>query len=172
MDSGNLNGDITLVEYFDYNCPICRGYAPTINALKAQYPNLKVIQRVVPVLAPSSIMIDSVILATKLQGKFIATEHAVLNLQLAETIPYPVLISILHNVGIDIPRLNSDLQTSSIKRVIQKNLQFYSALNVHQVPITVVYRTNNPANYLQFIGSQPYSQLNQAIQFFNNQKRK
>lgn len=163
---------VTLVEYFDYNCPVCRGFAPTIHALKERYPNLKLIQRVVPVIAPSSLIVDSVILATRLQGKFKATQNAVLNLQLAETIPYPVLINILHNVGVNIPLLNATLLNSSIQIELKDNLKHYAALNIHQVPVVEIFSSGQPRDVLQFIGSQPYYRLQQAIQFFNNNKRK
>lgn len=43
--SGNTKGAVTLIEYFDYNCPVCRGFEPIIDELRKHNPNLRVIQR-------------------------------------------------------------------------------------------------------------------------------
>lgn len=52
---GNPEGDVTLVEFFDYNCGYCRAALPDMAALLAQDPNLKVILKEFPILSNESI---------------------------------------------------------------------------------------------------------------------
>lgn len=52
---GNPDGDVTLVEFFDYNCGYCRQAVPDMAALLAEDPNLKVILKEFPILSNESI---------------------------------------------------------------------------------------------------------------------
>ncbi|KKB10343.1 hypothetical protein VE26_07140 [Devosia chinhatensis] len=52
---GNPEGDVTLVEFFDYNCGYCRAAVPDLAALIAEDPNLKVILKEFPILSNESI---------------------------------------------------------------------------------------------------------------------
>jgi len=52
---GNPNGDVTLVEFFDYNCGYCRAALPDLATLLAEDPNLKVILKEFPILSNESI---------------------------------------------------------------------------------------------------------------------
>ena len=52
--AGNPNGDVTVVEYFDYNCGYCRAGLPTLQALLDRDPGVRVVYRELPILAESS----------------------------------------------------------------------------------------------------------------------
>lgn len=52
---GNPDGDVTLVEMFDYNCGYCRGALPDLATLIAEDPNLKVILKEFPILSQGSV---------------------------------------------------------------------------------------------------------------------
>lgn len=52
---GNPDGDVTLVEFFDYNCGYCRAALPDMATLLAEDPNLKVILKEFPILSNESI---------------------------------------------------------------------------------------------------------------------
>ena len=54
--AGNPNGDVTVVEYLDYNCGYCRASVPTVAALIAADPKVKIIYREWPVLSPESLI--------------------------------------------------------------------------------------------------------------------
>lgn len=74
--SGNPRGDVTLVEYFDYNCGYCRASLPTIAALTKADPRLRVVYRELPVLAQSSHVAALASLAAARQGRFAAFRDA------------------------------------------------------------------------------------------------
>ena len=67
---GNPKGDVTLVEYFDYNCGYCRSSLPTIAALIERDPNVKIVFREWPILSEESVTAAKISLAAAAQGKF------------------------------------------------------------------------------------------------------
>ena len=67
---GSANPDVTLVEYFDYNCGYCRASLPTITALLKSDPKLRVVFREFPVLSDASVDAARMSLAAANQGKF------------------------------------------------------------------------------------------------------
>lgn len=74
--AGNPKGDVTLVEYYDYNCGYCRASRPTVAALLAADPGVRVVYRELPVLAPSSHAAALASLAAARQGRFAAFHDA------------------------------------------------------------------------------------------------
>ncbi|RUN75573.1 DsbA family protein [Sphingomonas sp. TF3] len=68
--AGNPAGDVTLVEYFDYNCGYCRASLPAIAALLKSDPKIRIVYREFPILAQSSVDAARMSLAAADQGKF------------------------------------------------------------------------------------------------------
>lgn len=68
--AGNPKGDVTLVEYFDYNCGYCRASLPTIAQLIASDPKIRVVFRELPILSQESNVAAKISLAAAEQGKF------------------------------------------------------------------------------------------------------
>lgn len=67
---GNPNGDVTVVEFFDYNCGYCRASLPVITALVKADPNVKVVFRELPILSQASYDAAKLSYAAARQGKF------------------------------------------------------------------------------------------------------
>jgi protein-disulfide isomerase len=74
--AGNPHGDVTLVEYYDYNCGYCRASLPNIAALVKADPGVRVVYRELPVLAPSSHDAALASLAAAHAGRFAAFHDA------------------------------------------------------------------------------------------------
>ncbi len=74
--AGNPNGDVTVVEYFDYNCGYCRASLPNVAQLIASDPKVKVVYRELPILAETSAAAAKLSLAAADQGKFTAFHDA------------------------------------------------------------------------------------------------
>jgi protein-disulfide isomerase len=68
--AGNPKGDVTLVEYYDYNCGYCRASLPAIRQLVADDPKLRIVFRELPILAETSRAAARASLAAAAQGKF------------------------------------------------------------------------------------------------------
>lgn len=74
--TGNPRGDVTLVEYYDYNCGYCRASLPLIRQLVQRDPKLRVVYRDLPILAPSSRAAARASLLAASQGRFAAFHDA------------------------------------------------------------------------------------------------
>jgi len=76
---GNPEGDVTVVEFFDYNCPYCRSAGETMQALLAADANVRVIYREWPILGDDSVIAARAALAAREQGKYEAFHWALMN---------------------------------------------------------------------------------------------
>lgn len=74
--AGNPKGDVTLVEYFDYNCGYCRSSLPAIAQLIERDPKLRIVFREWPILSEESVTAARLSLAAAEQGKFKAFHDA------------------------------------------------------------------------------------------------
>ncbi|MDE0877982.1 MAG: DsbA family protein [Sphingomonas bacterium] len=74
--AGNPRGDVTVVEYFDYNCGYCRASLPVIDQLLKDDPKVRIVYRDFPILAPSSRDAARASLAAAQQGKYRAFHDA------------------------------------------------------------------------------------------------
>jgi len=65
---GNPEGDVTLVEFFDYNCPYCRRVAPVMLEAEAADPQLRIVYKELPILGPDSEFAAKAAMASHSQG--------------------------------------------------------------------------------------------------------
>ncbi|MGI4732318.1 MAG: DsbA family protein [Janthinobacterium lividum] len=68
--AGNPRGDVSVIEYFDYNCGFCRASLPTVRQLIAAEPGVRIVYRDLPVLAQSSLVAARASLLAARQGRF------------------------------------------------------------------------------------------------------
>ena len=66
---GNPQGDVTLVEFFDYRCPYCKQVAPAIKALLGEDKQLRIVYKEFPVLGPESVTAARAALAAAQAGQ-------------------------------------------------------------------------------------------------------
>ncbi|WP_374942351.1 DsbA family protein [Sphingomonas sp.] len=74
--TGNPQGDVTLVEFYDYNCGYCRASLPLLKQLVQRDPKLRIVYRELPILAPSSRAAARASLLAAAQGRFAAFHDA------------------------------------------------------------------------------------------------
>ncbi|TNY46951.1 DsbA family protein, partial [Streptococcus pyogenes] len=67
---GNLEGDVTVVEFFDYNCPYCRRVKPEVRPLIEDDPNIRLVYREWPILGDGSVFAAKAALAARKQDKY------------------------------------------------------------------------------------------------------
>src|SRR5271154_6608477 len=75
--TGNINGDITIVEYFDYQCPYCRKLEPELRQVVQDDGKVRLALKDWPILGPVSVVAARMALASRYQDKFIKA-HEVL----------------------------------------------------------------------------------------------
>jgi protein-disulfide isomerase len=133
---GNPDGDVTLVEFFDYNCPYCRQMLPTIAQAEAADPLLRVVYKVWPILGASSIAPAKAALAANKQGQFIALHHALY--QVRGEVDESKALTTAQSIGLDMERLKFDMQSPAIEATVKRNLVLASALGIDGTPGFVI----------------------------------
>ena len=68
--AGNADGDITIVEYFDYHCPYCRKIEPELRQVVQDDGKVRLVLKDWPILGPVSVVASRMALASKYQDKY------------------------------------------------------------------------------------------------------
>src|SRR3954463_3053028 len=108
--AGNADGDITIVEYFDYNCPYCRKLEPELRQVVQDDGKVRLVYKDWPVLGPVSIAAARMALATKYQDKYVAAHDALMSS--ASRLTEPRIRELLAETGIDVDRAEKDMVTN------------------------------------------------------------
>jgi protein-disulfide isomerase len=133
---GNPEGDVTLVEFFDYNCPYCRRVAPTVADLEEADPNLRIVYKEYPILGPGSQFAARAALASRRQSKYVPFHNALM--QATEQVTEEIVMEIARAVGLHLEQLRSDMQDPAIEAAIARNLQLADALGINGTPSFVI----------------------------------
>ena len=136
--AGNIDGDITIVEYFDYQCPYCRKLEPELRQVVQDDGKVRLVLKDWPVLGPVSVIAARMALASKFQDKYIQAHEALIgvNSKLTE----PRMRELLAGAGIDVDRLDRDLvaNTKAIDAIIARNSDQATAFGFKGTPSFIV----------------------------------
>jgi protein-disulfide isomerase len=129
---GNPQGDVTIVEFFDYRCPYCKQAQPALQALLDQDHKLRFIYKEMPVLGAPSVTAARAALAARLQGKYEFFHAAMMATkgQITDDVVYQVAGS----VGLDLDRLKRNMAAPEIDHALKANLALANALDIRGTP--------------------------------------
>jgi protein-disulfide isomerase len=133
---GNPAGDVTVVEFFDYNCPYCRRVAPTVTQLEEADPDVRLIYKEFPILGPGSQFAARAALASRRQGKYVPFHNALM--QATDQVTEATVMETAREVGLDIEQLRADMQDPAIEAAIARNLQLADALGINGTPSFII----------------------------------
>ena len=119
--AGNVDGDITIVEYFDYNCPYCRKIAPEVRQVVQDDGKVRLVLKDWPILGEVSVIASRMALACKYQDKFIQAHDALIGI--SSKLTEPRIRELLAEAGIDVDRATRDLATNAkaIDAILARN---------------------------------------------------
>lgn len=133
---GNPDGDITVVEFFDYNCPYCRRVKPEMEALLAADPNVRVVYREWPILGDGSVFAARAALASRNQGKYEDFHWAMM--QLKERAEEASILRTAEDIGLDVAQLRRDMNGPEIEEHIQTSMRLAQSLGFSGTPSFVI----------------------------------
>jgi protein-disulfide isomerase len=133
---GNAKGNVTLVEFFDYNCSYCRRVAPTMTKLMAGDPQLRVVYKEFPILGPDSLFAAKAALAAQLQDKYVPFHKAIMNRK--GKVDEKFTLAAAAKMGLDVARLKKDMEAPEIAAAIEKNFKLAQALGINGTPGFVI----------------------------------
>ncbi len=142
--AGARTADVTIVEYFDYNCPYCRRVVPTFRELLTEDPKLAIVYKDWPVLGETSAYAARCALAARWQGKYLVAHDALLTgPRLTDN---DQVESVLRRAGIDVETLKKDLAAHSheIAGLLARNDAEARALDLDGTPGILVGRQLMP----------------------------
>ena len=133
---GNPEGDVTVVEFFDYNCPYCRRVMPEVDALVEQDPNVRLVYREWPILGEGSVFAARAALASRNQGLY--EEFHVAMMGMNERAEEASVLRIARRVGLDIEQLQQDMGAPDVDEHIQTSMELTRALGFSGTPSFVI----------------------------------
>lgn len=152
---GNLKGDVTVVEFFDYNCGYCKKAFTEVQTLIKEDKNVKVVLYDMPILGPSSYEASKWALAAQRQGKYWEFHTAMMNHQGAAD--DEAFKKIATDAGLDAEKLAKDKSDPAIEETIKKHLETARELGIQGTPGFLV-------GEQVFKGYIPYDEMKKAIE--------
>ena len=153
---GNPKGNVTLVEFFDYNCGYCKKALGDISELLKNDPNLKIVLKELPILSPGSVEAARIGIAVRIQDqtKYLAF-HRILLSGRGEANAARALAA-AKEAGLDIERIKKDMNSPEVDATLQESAELAEALKVSGTPTYVLADQVIP-------GALPYERLTLAI---------
>jgi protein-disulfide isomerase len=135
---GNASGDITIVEYFDYQCPYCRKLEPELRQVVHDDGKVRLVQKDWPILGPASVTAARMALASRYQDKFPEAHDALM--ALSSKLTDARIREVLAKAGIDVDRLDRDLSghATEIDAILTRNKDQAHAFEFRGTPAFIV----------------------------------
>jgi protein-disulfide isomerase len=137
---GNPQGNVTMVEFFDYNCGYCKRAMDDMLALLQNDKNLKIVLKEFPVLGPGSVEAAQVAAAARMQdktGKKYLEFHTKLLGGRGQANKARAL-AVAKEVGFDVARIEKDMESDEAKAQLQESFKLAEALGLNGTPSYVV----------------------------------
>ena len=138
---GNPQGDVSVVAFFDYNCPDCRRTGPALTELVAKDPKVRVVLKELPVLGADSEAASRVALAARKQGKSAEGKYAELHERLLTErgrAGKDKALRIAAELGLDPAALERDMDDPAVTEILLANMRLARDLGVRGVPFYLV----------------------------------
>ncbi|MFN8924770.1 MAG: DsbA family protein [Rhodospirillales bacterium] len=133
---GNPQGDVTIVEFFDYQCGYCKTVHGTVKDLLASDGRIRTVYTEFPILGPGSVLASRAALASRGQGKYLAFHDALMEARGAMN--EETVLRIARSVGLDVDRLRRDMHAPEVERAIRANMALAEALGIQGTPAFVI----------------------------------
>ena len=138
---GNPQGDVTVVEFFDYNCGYCkRAMTDMIELLKGD-GKLKFVLKEFPVLGDASVQAAQVAVAVRMQDKAGGKKYLEFHQKLLNgrgSIDKARALAVAKEVGLDVARIEKDLASDEIKATLEESYKLAEALGMNGTPSYVI----------------------------------
>ncbi|MDB2551023.1 MAG: DsbA family protein [Paracoccus sp. (in: a-proteobacteria)] len=133
---GNPDGDVTVVEFFDYNCPYCRRAMAEVEGLVEDDENVRLVYREWPILGEGSVFAARAALASREQGKYEEFHLALMGMQgRAEEAS---VMRIAEEIGLDVEKLRADMAAPEVDEHIATSRRLTQALGFNGTPSFVI----------------------------------
>ena len=133
---GNPKGDVTVVEFFDYNCGYCKAMFASVVELLKEDPKMRLVMKEYPILGPSSMTATRAALAARKQGKYSEVHLALMGHK--GSLTDANVMEIAEKAGVDIKKLQNDMKDAAITDMIVKNHNLADDLSIDGTPSLII----------------------------------
>lgn len=133
---GNPAGNVTIVEFNDYQCPYCKRAHQAVKSVTGADGKVKIIYKDLPILGEPSRIAALAALASTKQGKHQALHNALMEFN--GKLDREKILQTAAAVGIDVARLEKDMEDPKLKQIIDRNMALAAALGVRGTPAFVI----------------------------------
>lgn len=134
--AGNPEGDVTVVEFFDFNCGYCKKAFEDVSKLLEEDKNVKVIFIDMPILSDKSQLMAKMAMAAQKQDKYFEAHKALMNYRGTQS--EENYLNALKEAGLDIEKIKTDMASQEIDIAIQKHMKIANELNIRGTPGFVI----------------------------------
>jgi len=133
---GNPAGDVTIVEFNDYQCPYCKRAYQAVKSVTGTDGKVKIVYKDLPILGEPSRIAAIAALASMKQGKHQALHNALMEFN--GKLDREKILQTAASVGIDVAQLEKDMEDPKLKQIIDRNMALAAALGVRGTPAFVI----------------------------------
>ncbi|MBI1211616.1 MAG: thioredoxin domain-containing protein [Alphaproteobacteria bacterium] len=151
--AGNPDGDVTMVEFFDYHCPYCKKVRDELVKLLNDDGKIRLVLKEFPILTPESEVAARAAIAAHAQGKYWPFHLALLG---SDDLSDAAIFSIAKQVGLDVDRLKRDMLDPKVQKRLERNMKLADAMEVKATPTFII--GTEPAS-----GAYPVEKLKELV---------
>ncbi len=135
---GNPDGDVTIVEFFDYRCPYCKRVRPLVMKIVEEDPGVRVIFKEYPILGPESVVAARAAIASLGQDpeKYFPFHDALMESRAQLT--RERILDMAREIGLDVDKLEADMKTAEVNAAILRNRKLGQALGLTGTPSFII----------------------------------
>jgi protein-disulfide isomerase len=161
---GNAKGKVTIVDFFDYQCPHCVDMEPALEAIVKANPEVRIVFKDFPIRGAMSVFAAKAALAANKQGKYWEFHQGLM--KAAQGLTEAKALEIAKNVGLDVDKLKKDMDSSDVDQQIKATYKLAQDLSLMGTPALFIAKSDisktTSANTLQFIAGQADQKTLQA----------
>lgn len=136
---GSAKGNVTIVEFFDYQCIHCKKMSPVMDSLVKKDSDLRIIYKEFPIFGKSSEMASRVALAAGIQGKYPQMHEALLKIE--KRLDNTIVMDAAKSLGLDMKKLKADMNGKEVSDILEANRQLAEKLHLMGTPAFIVAST-------------------------------
>jgi protein-disulfide isomerase len=151
--AGNPDGDVTMVEFFDYQCAYCKKVRDDLVKLLNEDGKIRLILKEFPILTPESELAARAAIAAQEQGKYWPFHLALLG---SDDLSEASIFAIAKQSGLDVERLKRDMKDPKVEARLQRNMKLAEAMQIKATPTFII--GNEPIS-----GAYPIEKLKEMV---------
>lgn len=137
---GAPKANVTMIEFFDYQCGHCSKMHPIVSDILKNNANLKVVYREFPIFGNTSAMASKAALAAGMQGKYAQMQQALFGLK---KIDEKALLELAKTQGLDLAKFQTDMKSQTVADTLANNRKLAESMKLFGTPVFIILSTPN-----------------------------